>query len=248
MCSEKTLYNYIDHGFFDARNIDLPRKVRYRPRKKEQEFKVDRGCYVGRNYVDYQQFLLKHPNAHTVQMDSVIGTVGGKVLLTIHFPETSFMMAFLRDANTSQSVIDVFDYLYRKLGKDLFEKLFPVILTDRGSEFSNPKMIECEPSCGIRRTYVFYCDPSSPYQKGSIEVNHELVRRILPKGTSFDRLTQTDIDHMMNHINSYRRAKLGNRTPYEAFAFYYGKETLEKLGYSPIDPSCVVMTPKLLKR
>lgn len=95
MCSEKTLYNYIDHGFFDARNIDLPRKVRYRPRKKEQEFKVDRGCYVGRNYVDYQQFLLKHPNAHTVQMDSVIGTVGGKVLLTIHFPETSFWVFLL---------------------------------------------------------------------------------------------------------------------------------------------------------
>lgn len=247
MCSEKTLYNYIDHGFFDARNIDLPRKVRYRPRKKEQEFKVDRGCYVGRNYVDYQQFLLKYPNAHTVQMDSVIGTVGGKVLLTIHFPETSFMMAFLRDANTSQSVIDVFDYLYRKLGKELFEKLFPVILTDRGSEFSNPRMIEFEPG-GIRRTNVFYCDPSSPYQKGSIEVNHELIRRILPKGTSFDKLTQTDIDHMMNHINSYRRAKLGNKTPYEAFIFYYGKEPLEKLGYSQIDPSCVVMTPKLFKR
>ena len=86
------------------------------------------------------------------------------------------------------------------------------------------------------------------YQKGSIEVNHELVRRILPKGTSFDRLTQLDVDHMMNHINSYRRAKLGNRTPYEAFTFYYGKEALEKLGYSQIDPSCVVMTPKLFKR
>ena len=247
MCSEKTLYNYIDHGFFDARNIDLPRKVRYRPRKKEQEFKVDRGCYIGRNYVDYQQFILKHPNAHTVQMDSVIGTVGGKVLLTIHFPETSFMMAFLRDANTSQSVIDVFDYLYRKLGRELFEKLFPVILTDRGSEFSNPRMIETEHG-GIRRTFVFYCDPSSPYQKGSIEVNHELVRRILPKGTSFDKLTQEDVDHMMNHINSYRRAKLGNKTPFEAFAFYYGQEVLEKLGYSQIDPSYVVMTPKLLKR
>ena len=108
-------------------------------------------------------------------------------------------------------------------------------------------MIEFEPG-GIRRTSVFYCDPSSPYQKGSIEVNHELVRRILPKGTSFDRLTQTDIDHMMNHINSYRRAKLGNRTPYEAFTFYYGKEVLEKLGCSQIDPSCVVMTPKLFKR
>lgn len=216
MCSEKTLYNYIDHGFFDARNIDLPRKVRYRPRKKEQEFKVDRGCYVGRNYVDYQQFLLKYPNAHTVQMDSVIGTVGGKVLLTIHFLETSFMMAFLRDANTSQSVIDVFDYLYRKLGKELFEKLFPVILTDRGSEFSNPRMIEFEPG-GIRRTNVFYCDPSSPYQKGSIEVNHELIRRILPKGTSFDKLTQTDIDHMMNHIKFLPQSQAGEQNALRGF-------------------------------
>lgn len=247
MCSEKTLYNYIDNGFFDARNIDLPRKVRYRPRKKQQEFKVDRGCYVGRNYVDYQQYLAKHPNAHTVQMDSVIGTVGGKVLLTIHFPDVSFMMAFLRDANTSQSVIDIFDYLYVKLGRELFEKLFPVILTDRGSEFSNPKMIERTPS-DIHRTSVFYCDPSSPYQKGSIEVNHELIRRILPKGTSFDQLTQADIVHMMNHINSYRRAKLGNKMPYEAFAFYYGIDALDKLGFSQIDPKCVVMTPKLFKR
>ena len=247
MCSEKTLYNYIDNGFFDARNIDLPRKVRYRPRKKQQEFKVDRGCYVGRNYVDYQQYLAKHPNAHTVQMDSVIGTVGGKVLLTIHFPDVSFMMAFLRDANTSQSVIDIFDYLYAKLGEKLFEKLFPVILTDRGSEFSNPKMIERTPS-GTHRTSVFYCDPSSPYQKGSIEVNHELIRRILPKGTSFDQFVQADIVRMMNHINSYRRAKLGNKTPYEAFAFYYGIEALDKLGFSQIEPNAVVMTPKLFKR
>lgn len=91
-------------------------------------------------------------------------------------------------------------------------------------------------------------DPSYPYQKGSIKVNHDLIRRILPKGSSFDSLTPIDIDHMMNHINSYRRAKLGNKTPFEAFSFYYGKEPLEKLRYSPIDSSCVVMTPKLLKR
>ena len=181
-------------------------------------------------------------------MDSVIGTVGGKVLLTIHFPETSFMMAFLRDANTSQSVIDVFDYLYRKLGKELFEKLFPVILTDRGSEFSNPKMIECEPSCGIRRTNVFYCDPSSPYQKGSIEVNHELIRRILPKGTSFDRLTQTDIDQMMNHINSMPRGSLNARAPIQLFAELYGKEAAAKLGlkYIPFDQLC--LKPNLLTK
>jgi IS30 family transposase len=75
-------------------------------------------------------------------MDSVIGSKGGKCLLTIHFVETSLMLAFLRDANTSKSVTDIFEMLYDKLGKPLFKRLFPVILTDNGSEFSNPKAIE----------------------------------------------------------------------------------------------------------
>ena len=247
MCSEKTLYNYIDHGFFDARNIDLPRKVRYRPRKKKQEFKVDRGCYIGRSYTEYQQYLVKNPEVNTVQMDSVLGTVGGKVLLTIHFTDTNFMLAYLREANTSQSVIDVFDYLYLKLGRTLFLKFFPLVLTDRGSEFSNPRMIEMTPD-GLKRTSVFYCDPGAPYQKGAIENNHELVRRILPKGHSFDKLTQADIDRMMNHINSYRRPKLGDKSPFEAFAFHHGTELFEKLGLAPVEPTCVILKPRLLKR
>jgi IS30 family transposase len=115
MCSEKTLYNYIDAGFFDARNIDLPRKVRYRPRRKKKEFKVDRGCYIGRSYEEYQKLLNKNADIHPAQMDSVIGTIGGKVLLTIHFPHTSFMMGFLRDFNTSQSVIDIFEIAFINL-------------------------------------------------------------------------------------------------------------------------------------
>lgn len=247
MCSEKTLYNYIDNGFFDARNIDLPRKVRYRPRKKKKEFKVDKGCYIGRNYLDYQSFMAKYPEHHTVQMDSVIGTIGGKVLLTVHFPDTGFMLAFLRMSNTSQSVIDIFDRLYITLGRKLFEKLFPVLLTDRGSEFSNPAALERAPD-GIFRTHVFYCDPNAPFQKGSLEVNHTLIRRILPKGTSFDGLEQSDIDRMMNHINSYKRKKFGNRSPFEVFEFYYGNELFQKLGLEQIPPNNVILTPKLLKR
>lgn len=57
MCSEKTLYNYIDACLFDVRNIDLPRKVKYRPRYKKPEFKVDRTCRNGRTYKDFQSFM-----------------------------------------------------------------------------------------------------------------------------------------------------------------------------------------------
>ena len=84
-------------------------------------------------------------------------------------------------------------------------------------------------------TNVFYFDhPSRPYEKGAIEVNHELIRRILPKGTSFNHLTQNDIFLMMDHINSYKRKKLNNRSPYEAFSFYYGEDVLKRLGCRPI--------------
>ena len=206
MCSEKTLYNYVDAQLFDIRNIDLPRKVKYRPRYKQPEFKVDRGCRIGRNYADFQKYLGDHPETTIVQMDSVIGRVGGKCLLTIHFVETSFMLAFLRDANTSASVIQIINLLDKVLGPKMFSRLFPVILTDNGSEFSNPKEIERRDIVPCNRTNVFYCDPSEQYQKGFCEFNHELIRRILPKGKSFDDLTQEDISLMMDHINSYKKS------------------------------------------
>ena len=145
MCSEKTLYNYVDGCLFDIRNIDLPRKVKYRPRYKNRKLKVDRGCRVGRNYHDYEVYMEQHPDTAVVQMDSVIGSKGGKVLLTIYFVNVSLMLGFLREANTSKSVIDIYDELYHRLGGQDFRKLFPVILTDNGSEFSNPRCIENGP-------------------------------------------------------------------------------------------------------
>ena len=249
MCSEKTIYNYIDACLFNVRNIDLPRKVRFRERYKKPEFKVDKGCRIGRNYDDFNAFLDKNPDISVVQMDSVIGSRGGKCLLTIHFVDTSLMLAFIRDANTSQSVIDIFNTLEDDIGNETFKRLFPVILTDNGSEFSNPKAIEygAEKYGGLR-TRIFYCDAGRPYQKGAIEVNHELIRRVLPKGISFNHLEQGDINLMMNHINSYKRKKLNNRTPYETFSFYHGEEVLHKLGCSPVAAGDIMLKPALLKK
>lgn len=134
-------------------------------------------------------------------------------------------------------------------GKSVTEKVkFPVILTDNGSEFSNPKEIECRDTVPCKRTNVFYCDSSAPYQKGACEVNPELIRRILPKGSSFDDLTQEDISLMMDHINSYKRKKLNNRSPYETFSFYYGEDVLKRLGCSPVAAENIILKPKLLKK
>ena len=209
MYSEKTLYNYIDSGLITACNIDLPRKVKYRPRKKTGLIhKVDRKCRIGRTYDDFHNFMEENNHPLVVQMDSVIGRIGGKVLLTLHFVKSEFMLAFLRDTNDSQSVIDVFDKLNERLGIDMFKRCFQFCLGDNGSEFSNPSAIECDRTTGEIRSNVFYCDPRASFQKGSAEKNHEEIRKVLPKGTSFDNLTQKDINLMMDHINSYSRPNL----------------------------------------
>lgn len=157
------------------------------------------------------------------------------------------MLAFLRDSNTSKSVTDVLNTLYKELGPRLYKSLFPLIITDNGSEFSNPKAIEEPDKLAGIQTRVFSCDAGKSYQKGAIEVNHELLRRILPKGRSFDQFTQEDINLMMNHINSYKRKKLNNRSPHETFSFYHGVEALQKLKCEPVAPGDIMLKPALLK-
>ena len=160
------------------------------------------------------------------QLDSVEGIKGGAVLLTIHFVQQGLQLAFLRSSNDSQSVIDIFERLYLELRPDVFMDLFPVLLADNGNEFSNPRAIECDRQ-GNARTRMFYCDPNAPYQKPHCENNHEMIRRYLPKGTDIGRYSQEQISLMMSHINSYARPNLGNKCPYDVFAFQYGKDILD---------------------
>lgn len=248
MLNERSLYNYVDNGLFKARNINMPRVVRMGKRKRKQDqFKVDKKCRIGRTYQDFLKFMADNPGLPIVEMDSMEGIKGGKVLLTLHFVIPQLMFAFIRDANTSQSVINIFDHLYLLLQPDCFCELFQVILGDNGSEFSNPAAIENDLQ-GNLRTRVFYCDPQAPYQKGAAENNHALIRRIIPKGTSLDCFTQEDINLMMNHINSYSRANLGNKTPYEVFACLYGENILRKMDAELIPPDKVTLRPSLLKK
>ena len=245
--SERTIYRLIDSRAISAMNIDLPRKVRFKPRKCFVHKKVDTGCRIGRNYEDFLSFLSLHPGIPITQLDSVEGSRGGKVLLTIHFSETELMLAFIRDSNTSRSVTQIFSDLYDLLGHDLFSSIFRVCLADNGTEFSNPKAIELSPD-GSVRTRLFYCDPSSPFQKGSAERNHEFIRSFIPKGHSMDHLSQDDISLMMDHINSYCRDSLGNKSPYEMFEFMYGRKLLDLLECHLIPPQDVTLNKSVFRK
>lgn len=247
MWSQKSLYKYINAGCFSARNIDLPKQVRYRKRTNKSVIKkVDRKCRVNRTYKDFLTFLNQNPDTSVVEMDTVEGRKGGKVFLTLFFRNSQLMLVFLRDHNTSQSVIDIINRLFNELGAEIFHQLFPVILTDNGSEFSNPLAIEFDQN-NQRRTNLFYCDPGHPEQKGGIEKNHVEVRLIVPKGTSFDSLTDEDALLITNHINAKSRKKLNSRCPSELFSLIYGDNIFKKLHLSLIKPNDVCLTPRLLK-
>lgn len=247
MVSERTIYRLIDSNLFSARNIDLPRKVRFSARKVPAHFKIDRACRIGRDYNCFLSFMKNNPDSPVVQLDSVIGKRGGPVLLTIHFVKAEMMLAFLREYNDSKSVIEIFNQLYRCLTPEVFRKIFKICLTDNGSEFSNPKALEFDED-GNRRTHLFYCNPNAPYQKGSAERNHEFIRYFLPKGTDLSNYSQDDISLMMNHINSYKRESLGNRSPYEMFSFLYGENLLKQLECHLIPPQEVTLNSSVFRK
>lgn len=214
-CSKRTLYAYFEQNLFTARNIDLPRKVKYKPRKKKSETSNRKsGHRIGRTYEEFNRFIEEYPKKHVVEMDTVEGKKGGKVLLTLFFRNSSLMLGFLLDACTQSAVKQVFDQLYESLGAEVFKKTFPVILTDNGSEFKAPELLERDEQ-GNRRTRLFFCDPLASHQKARIEKNHEYIRYVIPKGQSFDLLTGEKVTLMMNHINSAARASLNDNTPFK---------------------------------
>lgn len=247
MLDERTIYNYVDAGLLSVGNIDLPRKVRYKARGKKPSVRVDKQCHLGRTYEDFLEYTAANPDTPVVEIDSVEGRKGGKVLMTVFFRNSNLMLAFLRDRNSARSVTEVFEWLYETLGHEQYCRLFPIILTDRGSEFTDPVSIECT-KFGEIRSRVFYRDPQRSDQKGGCEVTHEFIRRVLPKGTSFDHLQQSDILRMMSHINSYTRKKLNNQSAHRLFSFFYGETILPSLGIQEIPANDINLTPRLLKK
>lgn len=244
-CSLSSLYNYVEKGYLSVRNIDLARKVSFRPRKKRQTPK-DTKARKGRVLEDLNLYLAEHPEAQVVEMDTVEGIKGGKVLLTLFLRNCKLMLAFLLDEKTTEAVKEVFDNLEKIFTYDVFCKVFEVILTDNGTEFSDPLSLEFNDE-GIGRSRIFYCNPSAAYQKGGIEKNHEFIRYFIPKGTSMDNLTQKQIDEMMNNINNYNRESLNWNSPYSLAKILLGEEVLKKLNFSYIPFEEVKLT-KLLQK
>ena len=244
MCS-KTLYMYIEFQDYGINNFSLRRQVAMRKRKKLKKRKEPVN-YEGRRYKDYLEFVKENPIIPTTQMDTVYNQQDGPYIQTFIFQNTGLMIGFLHTEKTSESMASTLDNLQETL-KDDYQKLFSLLLTDRGSEFEKYELFEVNAETGEIRSNIFYCDPQTPSQKPHVENNHNYVRDIIPNGKSLKNLTQEDLNLMFSHINSSPRKVLNGKTPYEAFEFLYGNEILEKLNIRKIAKDMVTLQPYLLK-
>lgn len=248
-CSLRSLYNYIDQGVFTARNIDLPKKVKYKARKKKrQKPAVDYTYREGRSYKDFQELIKNSPEINVVEMDTVHGSnKTGNVMLTMLFRNCNLMLITLMPECTKESVKNVLGDLESRLGTEIFNKTFPILLTDNGPEFKGAEDLE-KSCCSGSRTKVFYCDPLASWQKAKLEKNHVYIRRVIPKGMKINGLNQDDMTLLSNHINSTVRASLNGRTPFELAQLLLDKTLIQATNLKPIPADKITLNKSLLKR
>lgn len=245
---ERTLYNYIESGVFKDYGVDnfsLKEQVNRKQSKQKLKKRKEPANYDGRRYEDYLRFCSENPETPIVEMDTVYNSPSGPYIQTFQFVRTSFMIGFFHTQKTSESMARSIDWLQDRLGGELFSKLFPILLTDRGTEFEKHQLFELDAS-GNSRLCIFYCDPMQSSQKPHVENNHNYVRDIIPNSYPLDGLTQDSIDLMFSHINSAPRRSLADRTPYEIFSFFYGEEAAARLNISSIPRDEVVLKPQLI--
>ena len=247
--SKASFYNYINLGVFEFGPLDFPRIVRHKKRKnKKRRTRQEKEILIGRKYDDFMEYISKNPDLNIVEMDTVEGLKSdSKCILTLFWRKSNFMLMFLLEKQTTEEVTQVFEYLQQTILEDEYKRLFQVILTDNGHEFYDVSNIECHHKTGEVLSKVFYCDPGASWQKGGIEKNHEFIRYVLPKKTTFKNLTQNDCNIIANHINSLCRESLNNNCPFKAMLFLCNEYTLNTLNMYYIEPDEVQLNNNLLK-
>lgn len=229
-------------------NLTLKRKCKRKVTKKNTlKKRREKKDYEKRTYTDYLEYKKEYPNIATTEMDTIYNHQSGPYIQTFIFENTSFMIGILHNKKTADEMSETLNKMQDKLTDKEYKNLFSLILTDRGTEFAKPEQFEINMKTEEIRSKIFYCDPQQSSQKPHVENNHNFIREILPNGQDWGYLTQAKIDLMFSHINSTPRESLGDKTPYEIFAFIYGKKTADKLNIQKIAKDEVNTTPRLLK-
>ena len=246
--SKSTAYRNLHRGYLSVGKLDFPRVVKFKSRKQYRADTVPKAVREGRTYNDFLEFVEQHNIKGWVEMDTIIGRQGGKVILTFDFTFCNFMFGLLLDNKTADEVASKVRSLKEEMNDaDIsFGDVFFLLLTDNGGEFSNTYAFT-ENLDGETESNLFFCDAYRSCQKPKVEKNHTLFRDIVPKGSSFDHFTQDSVNLIFSHVNGVKRKVFYGKSPYELFAMCYGYVIPTIFGVQEIPAANVIQSPKLLK-
>ena len=246
--SKSTVYRHLKKGYLSVSAAEFPRVVKFKARKARPAEYIPKALKIGRTYDDFLEHIHENEITSWVEMDTLTGRMGGKVILTFDFTFCNFMFGLLLENKSAHEVAEKITALKARLADaDIdFCDIIPLILTDNGNEFSNVFAIENNGG-SIKSASLFFCDPYKSSQKPRVEKNHTLFRDIVPKGESFDEFSQQTVDLIFSHVNSVKRKIYNGKTPYELFSFTYGDSTAKILGVDNIHAADVIQSPKLFR-
>ena len=245
-----SLYRYINKGYMSCVSIDLPRAVKFKPRKSigKEEAHLTQTQKKGHTYEEVLEYCDAEGIRNWVEMDTVVGRQGGKTLMTFDFTICNFMFALLLNNKTNAEATAAIEQLKDRLGRNGFSfgDLIPLLLADNGTEFTNIAVFE-NTLDGKKETMLFFAKPYCSSDKPHVEKNHTLLRDILPKGTSFDNLTQDDVNLIMSHVNGVIRKDLHGKSAYDVFTALFPDSLAKILGVSFVPSVDVIQSPALMK-
>lgn len=141
--------------------------------------------------------------------DLIIGKDHASALGTLVERTTRVLILVPLKRKDAESVAKAFAREMRTLP----EQLKQTLTYDRGSEMARHKLFT-----SLSKTRVYFCDPQSPWQRGSNESMNGRIRRFFPKGTDFNKVSKKEIKHVQDLLNGTPRKVLGYQFPYEAFS------------------------------
>lgn len=247
--STATVYRHIQKRYYSITPMDLPRAVKFKPRNSKESDYVPKWAREGRTFDDFLAFVEDNSDLPLVQLDTVIGRIGGKVIMTIHFVNSDFMIGLLLDNKTAAEAANKIQAVKAELKAlgFIFGDIAPLLLTDNGGEFSIVSAFENDAD-GNTESHMFFCEPRSPHEKAEIEKNHTLFRDIVKTGTSFDGFTQETVNLIFSHVNAVKRKQFNGKSAYDMFSFYYSEVLASALGISFVPANEVIQSPKLLAK
>lgn len=247
-----TACRWVAAGYGGMSNAELRRKVGYKPRKERAGAK-ETPHGAGRSYRAFSA-LPEESRAMACEADTVIGrSRDSQCVLTLYLHPSKVQLCLLLPEKTSSAAAAALDSLETALGKKLFQRLFGLVLTDNGCEFSDTEAIEKSVFEGAARCQVYYCDVRQSQQKGGCERNHVELRKLLPKGRgiSFDDLAGRDMAVLMSQLNSEPRPSLMGLSPLALLRTALGRDAdslMDALGIEEVRYEKLDLTTEALNR